>query len=581
MAVAISKLLDLGAISFCQPSRDQFISRIFLTSKPNGDKRFILNLKPLNKFVTQSHFKMEDYRTSCRLIPKNGYMATIDMKESYLLVPVNPNQRKFLRFHFEDFNSQLITYEFKAMPYGLSAAPRAFTKIMREVITSLRRRGFKSVIYLDDIQCIGVDYEECATNVKETVNLLECLGFVINYDKSKLEPKQSCKFLGFIFNSTTMTLALPLEKKNHIAMLVKKFSTLPLCTIRDFAKLIGTLTAACPAVRYGWLYTKRLEREKYLALEKYFHYESEFTPSAYILDDLNWWAKNIFSTYNNLQVKDFDKEIFTDASRTGWGAYCKDGRTGGEWNESELGFHINYLELLAVFFGLKCFASNMRDSCILLRVDNTTALSYINRMGGTRFSHLNDLCRLIWQWCEERRLWLVASYINTKDNIEADEESRTVNIDTEWELSDKAYETIVATLGTPQIDLFASRNNAKCKIYVSWRQDPGAWKVDAFTFSWNPWYFYAFPPFSVILKCLQKIINDQAEGIVVFPYWPSQPWFPLLSTMAVSNIIYFHPDENLLHSTSRARHHLYNKLTLGVARLSGLHLQGKGHQPRF
>ncbi|CAH1997732.1 unnamed protein product [Acanthoscelides obtectus] len=32
------------------------------------------------------------------------------------------------------------------------------------------------------------------------------------------------------------------------------------CSIRELAQFIGTLTAACPAVKYGWLYTKRLEQ---------------------------------------------------------------------------------------------------------------------------------------------------------------------------------------------------------------------------------------------------------------------------------------------------------------------------------
>lgn len=183
MSVAINNLLQLGAIHDCEPQSDQFISKIFLTSKSNGGKRFILNLKLLNKFVTQNHFKMEDYRTACKLIPHNGFMATIDLKESYLLVPINPSHRKYLRFQLQNEVGENLTYEFKAMPYGLSSAPRTFTKIMREVVAHLRYRGYSSVIYLDDLLCLGRTYTECLNNVKETVNLLQCLGFVINFEK--------------------------------------------------------------------------------------------------------------------------------------------------------------------------------------------------------------------------------------------------------------------------------------------------------------------------------------------------------------------------------------------------------------
>ncbi|KAB0790116.1 hypothetical protein PPYR_15564, partial [Photinus pyralis] len=39
------------------------------------------------------------------------------------------------------------------------------------------------------------------------------------------------------------------------------------CKIKDFARLIGTLTAACPAIKYGWCHTKSLEEAKLKALK--------------------------------------------------------------------------------------------------------------------------------------------------------------------------------------------------------------------------------------------------------------------------------------------------------------------------
>lgn len=60
-------------------------------------------------------------------------------------------------------------------------------------------------------------------------------------------------------------------------------------------------------------------------------------------------------------------------------------------------------------------------------------------MGGIKYPKLNAITRKIWQWCEERKLWLFASYIASKENVEADWASRTVNIDTEWELAPWAF----------------------------------------------------------------------------------------------------------------------------------------------
>lgn len=564
MKLTITNLLNLGAISVCKNQQVQYLSSIFLAPKANGTYRFILNLKSFNKFVQTDHFKMEDFRTACSLLPKNGYMATIDLKESYLLVPIHPDDKKYLRFQFEDNNGQNTMYEFNAMPYGLSTAPRTFTKIMKEVVGYLRSRGFSSVSYLDDTLCLGHTYDQCLLNVRETIKLLECLGFVINYEKSVLEPKQQCQFLGFLFDAVNMSMSLPDKKRHNILTLTQKFLKLPRCTIREFSQFIGVLTAACPAVKYGWVYTKILEREKFLALQNHTDYDTKFQLSTNILPDLYWWQANILGATNSIVPTTYELEIFTDASRTGWGAVCSNMRTNGHWNENELKFHINYLELQAAFLGLKCFAQNKFNCAILIRIDNTTAISYVNRMGGIQFPHLNEVARSIWQWCEERRLWLFASYINTKDNVEADQESRRLNPDIEIELCPQAFQYIVNQFGQPDIDLFASRINAKCETYVSWRPDPDAFTVDAFTFSWHNKYFYCFPPFPLILKCLQKIANEHSTGILVFPYWPSQAWFPFLNRLLKSEIIFLNRAVRSLY-----RVHLPQEITLGAAIVSG------------
>lgn len=568
MIDSINKLLDLGAISPCNRSKNDFCSHIFLAPKPNGTKRFILNLKSLNKFVVTTHFKMEDYRTAAKLVPPSGFMANIDLTEAYLLVPINRAHRKYLRFEFNG-----ICYEFNAMPYGLSVAPRVFTKLMKEVMNSLRKEGYKSVIYLDDILCIGNTYLECQDNVKKTLSLLQCLGFVVNFNKSMLEPRQVCRFLGFMYNTVEMTLSLPDDKRKGIMQLVQKFIKRPRCTIRQLSQFIGVLTAACPAVKYGWLYTKTLERQKYLALTQFENFEVKIKLPVDVLPDLYWWKDNILTTYNSLRFdKKFKLEIFTDASLIGWGAFCGGKRASGGWKADESSFHINQLELLAAFLGLKSFASSHSNCSVLLRVDNTTALCYINRMGGIRFPHLNNLAKQIWQWCEMRNITLFASYINTNSNIEADQESRKTNLDIEWELSNWAYQKIVQCLGNPQIDLFASRTNAKCRLYISWKPDPDAISIDAFTISWHSFFFYAFPPFALILKCLRKIITDKATGILVFPYWPGQVWFPLLKRMLISDIMIFEPKQDLLRSNYRSCHRLHRSLSLGAATLSGKHL---------
>ena len=101
-------------------------------------------------------------------------------------------------------------------------------------------------------------------------------------------------------------------------------------------------------------------------------------------------------------------------------------------------------------------------------------------------------------------------------NVVVDRKSRMFQDETEWQLNKKEFNKICSYFGPPEVDLFASRLNAQLSKFLSWYLDPDAEAVDAFTADWRTVHFHAFPPFCVIATCLQKIIFDKAEGLMVF-----------------------------------------------------------------
>ena len=68
-----------------------------------------------------------------------------------------------------------------------------------------------------------------------------------------------------------------------------------------------------------------------------------------------------------------------------------------------------------------------------------------------------------------------------------------------------------------------------CSSPFSYQPDPGAFAINAFHLSWDSLNFYAFPPFCIIQKMLQKIRKDSATGVILIPYWPTQAWWPVLT----------------------------------------------------
>lgn len=407
-------------------------------------------------------------------------METLDLTDAYFTISVAKESRKFLRFSFEND-----IYEFTCVPFGLCLASYVFTKLMKPSMQYLRLDDIITVNYLDDVFIVEESMIVCKNNINKVSDYLQSLGFVINKENSQLIPSKICKFLGFHINSSKMIIELPEKKAKNL----KKYSRIQAektCKIRDFSRLIGILVSSCPAVRYCLLYTRAFEREKFIALKKSQGDFDKFMPlSTKLQFDFLWSVNNISVKNDPIRSNSFVLEIFSDASRSGWGAACNDQKIHGWWSNEQRKHHINYLELTAVFYGLKTFAKDNNNCEILLRIDNATAIAFVNKMGGIQYPHLHDLAKNIWQWCESRQLFVFASYISSKGNTIADKESIIRSIGTEWELGDKYFRRIIKNCQSPEIDLFASINNAKCKKYISWQKDPNTVAVDAFTVSWS------------------------------------------------------------------------------------------------
>ena len=86
----------------------------------------------------------------------------------------------------------------------------------------------------------------------------------------------------------------------------------------------------------------------------------------------------------------------------------------------------------------------------------------------------------LWLLCMKNYVWLTACHLPGVLNTEADQQSRVINERLEWQLRPDIFARILEKLGTPEIDLFASRLNKQLTTYVSWKPNPGAIHVDAF-----------------------------------------------------------------------------------------------------
>ena len=142
---------------------------------------------------------------------------------------------------------------------------------------------------------------------------------------------------------------------------------------------------------------------------------------------------------------------------------------------------------------------------IHIQMENTSALSYLVKMGGTQNQVMLDLSKEIWAYLIKHKITITVEYLPSKLNFIADWESRNVRDQSGWKLSPKIFQMICQKWGTPDMDLFASRISHQVQAYMAWKPDPGSRATDALQQSWKYLFPYAFPPFSLIGRVLAKV----------------------------------------------------------------------------
>jgi len=193
--------------------------------------------------------------------------------------------------------------------------------------------------------------------------------------------------------------------------------------------------------------------------------------------------------------------IESDASLSGWGAFCNGVSTRGKCSLSEAEYHINYLELLAAFFALQSFLPHHSSvKHVRLKMDNTTAVANINNLGSIKSPLLNGLSRSIWDWCIMHNIHVSAESVPGSCNVIGDNFSREDSSRLKWSLNNSIFNKLIELVFKPDIDLCASRLNKKLPMFVSWSPELGCYAVNAFNISWSNFQCYAFPPFVFFLE---------------------------------------------------------------------------------
>ena len=524
LQAAVQALIEKKAVERVRVQTSlAFFNRLFIVPKLNHKWRPILDLSTLNQFLCVKTFKMETPETIRTSLQQEEWVTSLDFSDAYFHIPIHFTSRKFLRFHFQNQS-----YQFRALPFGLSTAPMEFTGVVKEVKLMAQSQGIRIHQYLDDWLIRAPTKESCHQGTQSLLALCQELGWMVNMQKSELEPQQVFDFVGYQYDLLNGVVR---PTQNRWEALQQKITVLlqnRSCRVRTFMSLIGLLTATEKQVTLGRLHMRPIQWH----LKKHWRVpeslEKEIPIPRSLHQYLQWWTQeeNVLKG-QPLHPLRHAVQIFTDASKEGWGAHLGDFTASGTWSVSESKLHINFLELKAVLLALKRFQHLVQGKVVLIATDNTTVVAYINKEGGMRSG---SLCALLWRllcWCSLNQIVLKARHIPGRLNVIADKLSRQRQvIQTEWSLHQETFDLLCQTWHYPRVDMFATRYNCKLVQFVSPIPDPKAWSVDALTLSWEDLDMYLFPPVSLMGKVVSKLSDHwYRRAILIAPGWPNMPWF--------------------------------------------------------
>lgn len=401
----------------------------FTVPKKDGGIRPILDLRNLNEWVLYKKIRMISIQIILPLLKQGIWMVTLDLKDTYFHISIAPAHRRFLRFTVGDNH-----YQFKVLPFGLASAPRIFTKVMVSVISHLHTLGINVFPYLEDWLFVADSKATLSQQVDLSLRLLHSLGIQVNLKKSHLVPTQDIVFIGASLDSTIARAFLPLDRVRAIEDLVRIVQAKRSLTALTIQKLLGHMAASIPVVPFAKLHMCLLQ----MVFLKNFNLQIQSQTRKIriprtIRDSLTWWLDQ----RNTLRGNPFSQMqptciLTTDASLKGWGALMDTLCTQGRWSVEDNHQHINFLELKAIFLALRAFLPHLIGQTVVVRSDNTTAVSYINKQGGTASCTLCKMAITLWDLCIQCNIFIIVTRVPGMDNVLADSLSREHSEIHEW-----------------------------------------------------------------------------------------------------------------------------------------------------
>ena len=399
------------------------------------------------------------------MLNKNDFLFKFDLKSGYHHLDIFEPHQSYLGFTWE-WNSTQSYFVFTVLPFGLSTACYAFTKLLRPLVGYWRGQGLRVVLYLDD-GIVAIEGLDKAIEASKKVKVdLASAGLIANEQKSQWEPEQRLIWLGFEINLHESQLFIPQTKLTDTCELLKSLCHKRVIPARLLASMIGKIVSMSLAL--GPI-TRLMTRGMYAVLNTRVSWCQQLALSAEAKSEMMFWQNkmNLFNGQDLWPKPSAVRVVYSDASNTGYGGYTVEhgGQiANGQWSKEEAAQSSTWRELRAVRMVLESFESKLQNERVRWFTDNQNVVRIV--LNGSKKPALQQEALAIFDTSVKARIHVEPEWIPREENQIADNISRMVDHD-DWMLNPLVFGELNALWGPHTVDRFADGYNSQIPCFNS------------------------------------------------------------------------------------------------------------------
>jgi hypothetical protein len=239
--------------------RIHHLSKRQVGSDRTGKKNFpAVNDDVDDDMATMSYTTSEDLQERIVQLRRLGYrdirMGKIDLKNAYKTVPMAPSDWCSLGFTAPDGRQYLET----RLCFGLKLGCRLFSAVSGTVAWALNHiLGVFCLSYIDDFAFVETSAEDNERAVSIASMLFEILGLPVAPKKTE-RAQSKMVFLGILHDATSLTVALPEERRLILEEQLRGWLDKPTATILELQTLCGCLCYATRVLPAGRPFLRRI-----------------------------------------------------------------------------------------------------------------------------------------------------------------------------------------------------------------------------------------------------------------------------------------------------------------------------------